>query len=320
MTKIMNRVFSAVENKEDTILNQLENDIELAQEDGLMDSQQYSIKKLSDNKFELTDKVNNEVTNIESDDNKLALSEPVSETEIQDIPLNSQVAWIDESDNIHQGTLKELNGNLVTIKPMSEDEPEVTLNKDQVRLLDSKTYAAKFKDHKMVIRLGEYDIEFDINTDIARVLDEKIDCSWKFNKNDKMSMIIKQAQKEIEGCNKPESKKFSVKEFSSKPIKIFYSYVAYNPNNNPTHVVHFDFKPVGGLDKEHAQLECDKLKSRLEGYGYTHIICKIVTQSDRYRDFIEKVKSKYPDGSKLMIHSKTFSIRSTDNSLTKKNK
>lgn len=87
-TRFMQRVFSAQENGEAEVLDQIQNDIDIAREDGSCDADEYSIEKLDDDSVRITDKENGEVTEATVTDDDIAMapveSDPIVTEEIED--------------------------------------------------------------------------------------------------------------------------------------------------------------------------------------------------------------------------------------------
>lgn len=72
-TRLMNRLFSAEMNHEDEILNQVQNDAEIALEDGTNDTNEIRYDRLDGGLIEATDKGNGEVTLMSIGDNCIKL-------------------------------------------------------------------------------------------------------------------------------------------------------------------------------------------------------------------------------------------------------
>lgn len=125
-TKLMQRVFSAIENEEDKVLYQLNQDIEIAKEDGKLDAEQYSII-VDESGIDIYDKVNNEITHVEDTDNTYKLSPKEVESKSMTrrkfteapqkeiLPLGSQVTWVNESGETCNGVLQSVSGDDATV-------------------------------------------------------------------------------------------------------------------------------------------------------------------------------------------------------------
>lgn len=227
----MTRVFAAVENQEDAVLNQIENDVDIALEDGFCDTAQYSIEKLDDRTVKITDKVNNEVTKAEVKDGSCTLSE-LADTSVNNVPtelpelnLGDVVVWIDDSDNQREGSLVELNGDLVTIEPYNVPEGEtVTLSRKQVRLLhegDGQFARSEKRGEStiLIIRIGDYDVEFDTKQKKATLVDDVKKLTWQFNPSQPLTQILKEAKAKVRSLDQKNLSKLSdatQKYFSTK--------------------------------------------------------------------------------------------------------
>lgn len=72
-TKLMSRIFSAQDSGETEVLRQFETDIEIAKEDGILDTEEYSIVSDEDG-IDIYDKVNDEFTKVEESEEEIQLS------------------------------------------------------------------------------------------------------------------------------------------------------------------------------------------------------------------------------------------------------
>lgn len=107
MNKLMDRIFSAMNNGEDLILDQLSNDIQLANEDGGLDTREYSITPNGDGSSTIHDKVNNEDTTASENQNGIELKDAPKNTN-PEIKVGGLVTWKDNNGN-------QLEGKLVSI-------------------------------------------------------------------------------------------------------------------------------------------------------------------------------------------------------------
>ena len=80
-TRFMTRIFSAQDKQEDEILDQIQNDVEIAMEDGNLDTEEYSISKFSDDSVIITDNGNGEQTKATVSDSEIKLEEMPDDTE-----------------------------------------------------------------------------------------------------------------------------------------------------------------------------------------------------------------------------------------------
>lgn len=143
-TKLMTRIFSAVENHEEEVLNQIENDMNMALEDGSVEAEQYSMKKLSDTEVEVTDKVN------DGEKTKLSINE---KDMIDATPIESESA-----PEVAEGETKTL------------DECDVNST--------VKEFAKKAKN--FIARINGKDIVFDFDKNLCYFVDKpKVTVSFK---------------------------------------------------------------------------------------------------------------------------------------------
>ena len=141
----MTRVYSAISNEEDLILDQLENDILLASEMGGLDTEQYSIS-FSDDGLVIYDKVNSESTAVH--DNKGVI-------ELRDLPdggkkvsVGSKVSWTDAAGDHHKGTLtkyKSGNGYVETSTGTTE-----VVSKDLIKSDMNRSYSKSRQRHYLI--------------------------------------------------------------------------------------------------------------------------------------------------------------------------
>lgn len=95
MNILMQRIFTAVNNGEDLILDQIQNDIQLANEMGSIDRKQYSIIKEDNNIYSIYDKVHGEVTKAIDSDHGINLTDvPKS-----NLAIGDSVTWRDGERN-----------------------------------------------------------------------------------------------------------------------------------------------------------------------------------------------------------------------------
>lgn len=146
MNKLMTRIFSAMDNKESMILDQLETDIDIAKKDGKLDTEEYNITPMEDGSVVIHDKVNNELTKAVDTDEGITLSEIPGNT-IKDLVINGPVTWIDNSGNSSTGRLLEINGGLSQVELNGKI---ITVNTDLLNQMEttnkgfSKSRARKY--------------------------------------------------------------------------------------------------------------------------------------------------------------------------------
>lgn len=110
-TKLMQRIYSAIINGEDPILDQLEHDLNQARLDGSLYTNEYSIRSYSDNVLSIKDKMNNQITIATFSDNDIQLSPANSK-----LAPGTPVSWIDGEGSTHYGVLVSINGDKSDVK------------------------------------------------------------------------------------------------------------------------------------------------------------------------------------------------------------
>jgi len=90
-TKFMERIFSAIENDEKELTNQINHDLDMAMEDGNVDTEEYSMKKMSDNEVEIHDKVNDEDTIAKVGEDNVELTAKECDTKNFDWPTAEEI-------------------------------------------------------------------------------------------------------------------------------------------------------------------------------------------------------------------------------------
>lgn len=224
--KFMTRVFSAIENEESEVLNQIESDLSMAKEDGSLDTEEYSID-YSDGVYTLIDKPNAETTVIKEipedqsyymmdimDANK-AIPEPTS----NGISVGMRVIWLDQLGEKHSGIVSEINdGNATVI----ENATALTVPTDQLQSVteSDETFSGTFKGGKMIVRIGQYDVQLDAKEKVAIVLDE--DISFQFDPKQSLEKVISEIESKLKknGLKKFSSRNFS--RMSEKTQKMFF--------------------------------------------------------------------------------------------------
>lgn len=187
-TKFMQRVFSAIDNQESEVLDQIQKDIEIAREDGSLTSEQYDIE-VTDGRTMITDKINNEVTEVVGDAPEYYMKEYIVEDNPTEVPtsleevqlnaaINSEVTWRNELGEVQVGILTEVLGDTATVMQdgVSTSMPLAMLTPVDVikESPESRSFARFTEDGKLIMRVGNYDIQLDIDNEIVLVLDENI--------------------------------------------------------------------------------------------------------------------------------------------------
>lgn len=140
MNKLMTRIYSAMNNGEGPILDQLENDIQIAKEDGKLDTEEYNISPMEDGSVVIHDKVNNEDTKAVDTGEGITLSEIPGNTR-EDLVIGSPVTWVDSSGNSNTGRLIEINGGLSQVELNNKI---ITVNTDllnQMKLTEDRGFS-----------------------------------------------------------------------------------------------------------------------------------------------------------------------------------
>lgn len=115
MNHLMTRLFSAMNNAEDPILDQLDYDLQKAYSEGSMNTEEYSIKR-SGNNLVLFDKIHSETTIATPSGDSFTLKDgdivqtPVGKGKF--ISANNNTAVIEQGGNL-------VNHDLTEIKPVS---------------------------------------------------------------------------------------------------------------------------------------------------------------------------------------------------------
>lgn len=201
ITKFAQRLFSAQDEQEDVVLNQIENDINIAKEDGIVNTEEYLITADKDGNISVFDKVNEEITLIKEEGDEFVLS---GISEVQDnIPLNSEVSFDDGSGVVKVGTLLKVDGEDATVLV---DGTELVVDYAILNPGD-KLFSASASKDIVVLRVGEYDVEINNRRKTAKLLDEDFDEEFKVNINQPMVSLIKDLKGQIDRITK--SKNFS---------------------------------------------------------------------------------------------------------------
>jgi hypothetical protein len=163
----MNRIFSAIANNEDQVLDQLNKDIDIAKEDGICEADQYTITA-SDDKIILHDKINDEDTeiiNLENGDTTFSAVDTNGDPKPDEVlPLVTEKNGKDFSEM----TDEELDE---TIELMSVKASRVK----KFSLESLRTFAkGGWKNGKLFITIGDSDVAIDLKNKVAIVLDENL--------------------------------------------------------------------------------------------------------------------------------------------------
>jgi hypothetical protein len=182
----------------------------MAKEDGSVVSEQYDIDVV-DGHVLVKDKVNNEVTEVLGDAPHYSLREYIEETpnnqeevptelptSLEDVQLdaniNSKVTWRNELGEVQVGTLTEVLGDIATVVQdgVSMSMPLAMLTPVDVMAEEpeSRQFARFTDDGKIIMRVGNYDIELDTDNQIVLVLDENV--TFPFDSKAPMGKALKE--------------------------------------------------------------------------------------------------------------------------------
>jgi hypothetical protein len=184
-TKFMDRVFSAMENQESEVLNQIENDVDIALEDGGLYDEEYDIQKVGDKLSIIKDKVNNEDTEVRTEEGLNTLT-PI-------VPIDG-TATVDYTKD----------GNKVTGNFLGYGEDIVKVGPDDfipADQVDSVTFSTGTKGK--VIEKGQLKFEID---EVPIIIDFKkrvayngddVRQFWEIKPNTKFTDLIQKISEEI---------------------------------------------------------------------------------------------------------------------------
>lgn len=215
MNRFITRIYSAIENKEDEVLNQIERDLLIADEDGELDTQEYTMTKSEDGSIDILDKGTGEVSKADITDNEVSVTE-------SDIPINSIVTWEDEAGNEVSGRILSESDNYLEVrKPNGE---KLNIRKDLVKLLGTKEYStnAKFIGDSIIFRIGDYDVEYNIKSKKVKLLDDKLKLEFFINSNKSLKDFLAEIKSKLDKLDKKMEKR---KQFSnlSEPVQKYFT-------------------------------------------------------------------------------------------------
>lgn len=187
MSKFYDRLTEAKANNEADLLQQFNTDLAIADEDGSVDTEEYIINKNDDGTFTIIDKMNDNEESIVTKGIGGELCELVSDT------------TEDQSDKT----------------PIEPDE-----NGEEILGFSLKKFSGTLKDGKLIIRLGDYDIELDTVNNVANVLDMEVSFPIDYSKS--VEKVIEEVKKNLK---KNDLKNFSninnLKNFSKTTRRFF---------------------------------------------------------------------------------------------------
>lgn len=280
-TKLMTRIFAALDAGEDPILNQLETDLDVALEDGAVDTEEYSMERLSDDTISILDKVNDEVTIAEVTPTGVNLSNPKS-------PEDTKVQEIDDT-----AYAEEAGGQKVP----EDYENEITAEESQVPKAivpgDEVKEFAKVKDG-LIFRIGDSDFRVEFNKNgkggvVSNIDDERQ--TFEFDSKTPFDSILKKISDEVEGNKK--GVKLLNREFSSNNAGFNYSIMqcTVNSDNDRT-----EWKEVdSNLSYEDAQIKITNLRNQVDTSKYPYTDYKLMNQDieKNFSGMSEKVQKHF---------------------------
>lgn len=137
-TKFAQRIFTAQENHEDELLNQVENDIEIAKEDGVLDTDEYTMTSDGD-KVTVFDKINNEITDIEVTDDEYVMSDYSEDGD----ESSDQDSSYEDLGDIRTETFTSPMSDLIILR-IGDYDIEIDTHKKTAKILDEE-YDEEFK-------------------------------------------------------------------------------------------------------------------------------------------------------------------------------
>lgn len=140
MNKLISRLYSAMANNEDLVVDQLENDIKLASEVGELDTTEYSIFSDDSGRMIIHDKVNDEFSEVVSSDDVIELRDiPAVKPKEINFKVGDTVNWKTANGDLKTGTVENKRkssdpneSGFVTVK--LDDGTLVKVEKDKLTL------------------------------------------------------------------------------------------------------------------------------------------------------------------------------------------
>lgn len=179
MNKLITRLYSAMANNEDLIVDQLENDIKLASEVGELDTTEYSIFSHDSGRMIIHDKVNDEFSEVLNSDDVIELRDlPGTKTQNTNFKVGDTVNWKTANGDIKSGTVEDklkttdpLRKGFITVK--LDDGTLVRVEKDKLTLdRDMNTVFSKSRARKYLVDKNNNLIAFGWESSLGRLAKE----------------------------------------------------------------------------------------------------------------------------------------------------
>lgn len=200
MNKLMQRIFTAQDRKEDKLLNQVQDDLELAQMEGQLDTDEFSMKKDNNGNIIVHDKVNNEDTKFTINDNEFTMEDLSNKL----IELGTQVTWTDSDGTLHEGILVSINDNYATV---NENGVNILVEYNLLTQTGVNTYSAS--NDIMIANINGYDCIFNLKLGSIEIPEEKF--KMKFKLDLPFNKVINMLVDKLDKLRKPVKKSFSMK-------------------------------------------------------------------------------------------------------------
>jgi hypothetical protein len=181
----MQRVFSAIEAEESEILNQIENDVDIALEDNKIQDEEYDMDKLSDSTVIVRDKVNDEITEINQTDNENVMSE------ITPIDYDIEIVYDKDGEKVN-GKMLGVGETAIKVGPddfiPANQVDSVVFSNDMKGTLKSGGLAE--------LIVGDHKILVDFKKRLAQNADDPRQM-WEWKPSDKLSDVVLRIKKEL---------------------------------------------------------------------------------------------------------------------------
>lgn len=210
-TKLMSRIFSAIDNKEDDLVTQFQDDLELTRAQKELNTEEYSMYTQPDGSIVVHDKINDEDTKITEIDDNYQM-EPVMQNPYA-INKGDEVHWLDANGNLMKGTLDHFDGPYAHI--INDLGNEVVVDAALLAKTTDKEFAAA--SFNMIANIDGHDCQIDTNKGILTIPEEKV--SFKFDPKVSFTKVIALISAKLASSIKPKrsfSTKGGSKSFSRK--------------------------------------------------------------------------------------------------------
>lgn len=139
MNHLTNRIYSALAEGEDEVLNQLEDDIMLASSCGEVNTLQYRIFTSSVGDLIINDKIHNEDTIVsKGDDDVIKLEDLPNDKPQSKIVVGREVSWTDASGNHYKGKVLRANDENGDVTTVESNGKKISVKKDLIKPIDKK--------------------------------------------------------------------------------------------------------------------------------------------------------------------------------------